>query len=109
MASRKTASDEATVEVVEEVAAAEEAPVADDAPAVETVEVAPVEAAPAPAPAPNGNPLLAQPRKKGRPNNTWRLYYGNLVFDCVEGVEREFPEEVYEYLKKSGNILPPNF
>jgi hypothetical protein len=103
MASRKSASDEATVEVVEEVAV-------DEAPA-ETVEVAPVEEpAVAPAPAvPAGNPLLSQKKMRGRPNNTWRLYYGNLVFDCVEGVEREFPEEVYEYLKKSGNILPPNF
>ena len=99
MASRKTTDE--TVEVVE--LAEEEAP---EAEVQATVEVAPVEE---PAPAPTGNPLLAQKRVKGRPNNTWRLYYGGLRIDCVEGVEREFPEEVYEYLKKSGNILPPNF
>ena len=103
MAPRKSVSEETTVEVVEEVAA-EEAP-------VETVEVAPVEEpAPAVPPTQQGvNPLLTQKRVKGRPNNTWRLYYGNVIFDCVEGVEREFPEEVYAYLKKSGNIMPPNF
>lgn len=99
MATRKTTDE--TVEVVE---LAEE-----DAPEVEAEAPAPVAAPAEPATPPGGNPLLAQKRVKGRPNNTWRLYYGGLRIDCVEGVEREFPEEIYEYLKKSGNILPPNF
>ena len=100
MASRKTAAE--AVDVVETVeVAAEEV-------AVEPVTV-PEVAPPAPGTQEGVNPLLLQPRKKGTPNNTWRLYYGNLTFDNVQGVEREYPEDVYNYLKRHGNLIPPNF
>jgi hypothetical protein len=63
----------------------------------------------APAPKRVGNPILDQEKKRGIPNNTWTLWYGGLKFDCVEGVERTFPEEVFTYLKRSGNLLNPDW
>lgn len=100
MAARKSTAKAEVVEVdaVEEVAVAEEATV---------VEVAPVEDVPAKAE--TGNPLLAQERKEGIPNNTWTLWYGNAKFDCVQGQARMFPIDVYNYLKRAGNLIPPNF
>ena len=90
----------ATTETVEVVDTEAEA-----AAPVTVVEAAPVEAAPAP----TGNPIAAQQKKRGIPNNTWTLWYGGLKFDCVEGVARDFPEEVFVYLKRSGNLQNPDW
>jgi hypothetical protein len=73
------------------------------------VEVAPVEVLAASPMQAGVNPLLLQEKKEGIPNNTWTLWYGNVKFDCVMGQARQFPADVYEYLKRSGNLIPPNF
>lgn len=106
MATRK-ASAAKSVEAVE-VEAVEEVAEAAPAPVVKTVEVAPVQEAASPS-AEGVNPLLQQDRKEGIPNNTWTLWYGNAKFDCVQGQARMFPTDVYNYLKRAGNLIPPNF
>jgi hypothetical protein len=100
MAASKGATPEVAVEQVEQVSLTE------DTPAEAPQELAPVVRR---SDMPRTNPLLSQERKEGIPHNTWTLWYGGLKFDCVQGVPRMFPVEVYNYLKKQGNLLPPNF
>jgi hypothetical protein len=43
--------------------------------------------------------------KRGIPNNTWTLQYGKHRLDLVEGQSTDMPIDVYEYLKRQGNLV----
>ena len=50
-------------------------------------------------PAPN-QPDLKRARIKG----TWIMYWGNKKYDFVNGTTYHIPLDLFEYLKKNGNI-----
>lgn len=96
MAARKKTASKKAAAVVEEVESEEvatEESSSDEEPEAPAVE----ESAPA--------EVVAPTTKRGTPNNTWTLYYGNQKVDMVEGQERDFSLEVYNYLAKSGNLV----
>jgi len=51
-----------------------------------------------PVPAVGSN--LVQARIKG----TWTMYYGNMVYNFVDGKSFNIPKDLYAYLKKNSNI-----
>ena len=71
----------------------------------ETVEEA-VEAAPAPVVIEEVQAEVVAPTtKRGIPNNTWTLTYGTHTIDLVEGRAVDMPIDVYEYLRRQGNLV----
>lgn len=74
---------------------------------VEEVEETPEASSPAPAVAEEQAPVevVAPTTKRGIPNNTWSLTYGQYQMDLVEGQETDMPIPVYEYLKRQGNLV----
>jgi len=51
-----------------------------------------------PVPAEGSN--LIQARVKG----TWKMYYGQEVYNFVDGKRYNLSKDMYDYLRKSGNI-----
>ena len=66
----------------------------------EAVEEAVAEA-PAPAPAPT---IVAPTTKNAKIKGTWTMYYGTSRWDFVDGHRYDLPLDLFNYLKKSGNI-----
>ncbi|CAB4185646.1 hypothetical protein UFOVP1130_93 [uncultured Caudovirales phage] len=40
----------------------------------------------------------------GRVKGTWLMFWGTNSYDFKDGVRYNLPRDLYEYLKKSGNI-----
>lgn len=51
-------------------------------------------------PAPTASSGLVQARIKG----TWTMYYGNVVYNFIDGKSFNIPKDLYAYLKKNSNI-----
>jgi hypothetical protein len=64
-------------------------------------EVVAVPYAPAATPAPQ---VLQPATKNAKIKGTWTFYYGGEKYDFVDGYRYDLPVEVFEYLKRAGNI-----
>ena len=42
--------------------------------------------------------------KRARVVGTWKMYWSNMTFDFEDGKTYNIPEDLFEYLKASGNI-----
>lgn len=42
--------------------------------------------------------------KRARIHGTWTMFWGNQKFEFVDGSTYHIPADLYEYLKKNGNI-----
>ena len=51
-------------------------------------------------PVPDAGSGLIQARVKG----TWIMYWGGSVYNFVDGKRFNIPKELYNYLRKNGNI-----
>jgi len=51
-------------------------------------------------PVPEKGSNLIQARIKG----TWKMYWGQEVYNFVDGKRFNIPQDLYDYLRKSGNI-----
>lgn len=60
-----------------------------------------VEEAPAPKPEPT---IVAPTTKNAKIKGTWTMYYGTTRWDFVDGHRYDLPLDLFEYLKKAGNI-----
>lgn len=57
------------------------------------------------APAPKAEPTIVAPTtKNAKIKGTWTMYYGTGRWDFVDGQRYELPVDLFEYLKRSGNI-----
>jgi LytS/YehU family sensor histidine kinase len=59
--------------------------------------------APAPAPAPEPT-IVAPTTKNAKIKGTWTMFYGTTRWDFVDGHRYDLPLDLFEYLKKAGNI-----
>jgi hypothetical protein len=57
--------------------------------------------APAPAPQPT---VVSPTTKNAKIKGTWTMYYGTGKWDFVDGHRYDLPLDLYEYLRKNGNI-----
>ena len=57
--------------------------------------------APAPAPQPT---IVSPTTKNAKIKGTWTMYYGTGKWDFVDGHRYDLPLDLYEYLRKNGNI-----
>ena len=57
--------------------------------------------APAPAPQPT---IVSPTTKNAKIKGTWTMYYGPGKWDFVDGHRYDLPLDLYEYLRKNGNI-----
>ena len=57
--------------------------------------------APAPAPQPT---TVSPTTKNAKIKGTWTMYYGTGKWDFVDGHRYDLPLDLYEYLRKNGNI-----
>jgi len=64
-------------------------------------EVEEVVEAPAPAPEPT---IVAPTTKNAKIKGTWTMFYGTGRWDFVDGHRYDLPLDLYEYLRKAGNI-----
>lgn len=48
--------------------------------------------------------VLQLATKNVKIKGTWTFYYGGEKYDFVDGYRYDLPMEVFEYLKRSGNI-----
>lgn len=48
--------------------------------------------------------VVAPTTKRARVKGTWTQYYGNQVFDFVDGQYYELPIDLFSYLRSRGNI-----
>jgi hypothetical protein len=63
------------------------------------------EASYAPSLTPAPEPIVLQLATKNvKIKGTWTFYYGGEKYDFVDGYRYDLPMEVFEYLKRSGNI-----
>lgn len=51
-------------------------------------------------PVPEAGSNLVQARVKG----TWNMYWGGSVYNFVDGKRFNIPTDLYDYLRKNGNI-----
>lgn len=57
------------------------------------------------APAPVPQPTVVSPTtKNAKIKGTWTMYYGTGKWDFVDGHRYDLPLDLYEYLRKNGNI-----
>ncbi len=57
------------------------------------------------APAPTPQPTVVSPTtKNAKIKGTWTMYYGTGKWDFVDGHRYDLPLDLYEYLRKNGNI-----
>ena len=59
------------------------------------------EVVPAPAPAPV---IVSPTTKSAKVKGTWTMYYGTSRWDFVDGRRYDLPLDLFEYLRKNGNI-----
>lgn len=64
-------------------------------------EVEEVVEAPAPAPEPT---IVAPTTKNAKIKGTWTMFWGTTKWNFVDGHRYDIPLDLFEYLKKSGNI-----
>jgi hypothetical protein len=57
----------------------------------------------APAPAPQAT-IVSPTTKNAKIKGTWTMYYGTGKWDFVDGHRYDLPLDLYEYLRKNGNI-----
>jgi hypothetical protein len=67
----------------------------------DTTTSAAVSYTPAAAPAPQ---VLQPSTKNAKIKGTWTFFYGGEKYDFVDGYRYDLPLEVFEYLKRAGNI-----
>jgi hypothetical protein len=54
---------------------------------------------------PSPEPQVLQPAiRNAKVKGTWTFHYGSSKYDFVDGHRYDLPTEVFEYLKRSGNI-----
>jgi hypothetical protein len=59
----------------------------------------------APSATPAPEPQVLQPAtKNAKIKGTWIFHYGGEKYDFVDGYRYDLPLEVFEYLKRAGNI-----
>jgi len=57
------------------------------------------------APAPVAQPTVVSPTtKNAKIKGTWTMYYGTGKWDFVDGHRYDLPLDLFEYLRKNGNI-----
>lgn len=59
------------------------------------------EVAPAPAPAPQ---VVSPTTKSAKIKGTWTMYWGTSKWDFIDGHRYDLPLDLFNYLRKSGNI-----
>ena len=57
----------------------------------------------APAPTPQAT-IVSPTTKNAKIKGTWTMYYGTGKWDFVDGHRYDLPLDLYEYLRKNGNI-----
>ena len=62
-----------------------------------------VEEAKAPAPSPEPT-IVAPTTKNAKIKGTWTMFWGTTKWNFVDGHRYDIPLDLFEYLKKSGNI-----
>ena len=83
------------IEEVEEVAEVEEAPKPKKAPAKKKAKAAEVVE----------ETVVVEPdTKRARVKGTWRMYFAGQPYDFADGEYYELPQDLYNYLRGSGNI-----
>lgn len=48
--------------------------------------------------------VVAPTTKSAKVKGTWTMYYGTQVWDFVDGRRYELPMDLFNYLRKNGNI-----
>lgn len=50
-------------------------------------------------------PIIVAPDEiQARVKGTWTMYWGQRVFNFVDGTRYSIPRDLYAYLRKNGNI-----
>lgn len=56
--------------------------------------------------APSNTPaiIVSNPTKNAKVKGTWTMYFGAQKWNFVDGRRYDLPPDLYEYLRKNGNI-----